>query len=520
MVAAVRSARMNTIYFQARARGDAYYQSSYEPWAENLTGTLGKDPGWDPLQFLLGEAHAAGLEVHAWFNLYKVRGGSRPPASSPQHPARAHPGWIVPYENEGWLDPGIPEVRTYLLRVALDLLRRYDIDGMHFDFIRYPGKDFPDDDTFRRFGGGMSRDDWRRSNIDRFVAAFYDSATALKPLVKVGSAPLGVFKGGNGNNGLGAFSLYYQDSQGWLRAGKHDYLVPQIYWDIGESPGDPDFSALVRSWAQNAAGRQVYAGVGAYKQEVLEQIPEQIDVARSLGMTGQAFFRFEHVHDPAVFGGRYDTWANIPPMPWKDPLPPNPPGTMAVTETARGVFSLEWTPPRRAADGNGAYSYNIFRWTSAAIPLNDPRSLVAIIPEARTYFVDTVAAPEGVRYYYAVSALDRAHNESAPTASSVSVRELVELNGRISTVTSLATLLHNDDRSSPLVAFVLSGRTVIALELSAPGSADSTAAVLATGTRDAGTYIVGIPPGRFAPGRYVVRLTTGVDHLEQPIELR
>jgi hypothetical protein len=424
----------------------------------------------------------------------------------------------VPYEGEGWFDPGRPEVNAYLLDVVLDLARHYDLDGVHFDFVRYPGRDFPDEETYRKYGGGKNRDDWRRANIDRFVAASYDSITAFKPKMKVGSAPLGVFKGGNGNNGWGAYFNYYQDSQGWLRDGKQDYLAPQIYWDIGESPGDPDFTALVRSWSENAAGRQMYAGVGAYKPAVLEQIPEQIDVARRLGMAGQSYFRYEHVHNPAVFGGRYDTWANVPPMPWKDAVPPNAPGTMAVTESAPGVFSIEWAPPRRARDGDDARYYNVYRWTNAAIPLDDPHALVAIVPDGRTYYADTVAVPEGVQYFYAVSALDRANNESSPTTTSVSVRELVDLSGRLSTLTSLVTLLPED--ASPLIAFVLSAGSEIALELRSATPADSTYALLATGNRNPGTYVVGIPGGRFSPGRYVVRLTAGPHRLEQPLELR
>jgi len=517
MVTAIRAAHLNTIFFQARARGDAYYRSAYEPWAENLTGTLGKDPGWDPLEFLLDESHAAGLEVHAWFNVYKVRGPGRPAPSSPQHPARAHPEWIVPYENEGWFDPGKPEVQAYLLRVALDLVRHYDLDGIHLDFIRYPGRDFPDDDSYRRYGGGKNRDDWRRGNIDRFIAALYDSTVAVKPRMKVGSAPVGVFKGGNGNNGWGGYSNYFQDSQGWLRDGKQDYLVPQIYWDIGESPGDPDFTALAGSWSQNAAGRQIYAGVGAYKPAVLEQIPEQIDVTRELGMAGQAYFRYDHIRDPSVFGGRYDTWANIPPMEWKDPVPPKPPGAIAVAESAPGVFSIEWTPSPPAADGDRARLYNVYHWTGAAIPFDNPHALVAIVPNGRTYYTDTVAVPEGARYTFAVSALDRSNNESAPTTGSASFRELVDLRGRLSTITSLVTLLPGE--SPPLIAFALSANAEIALEVRSALPTDTTYALLAGGKRDAGTYVVGIPGGRFSPGRYVVRLSAGPHRLEQPLEL-
>ena len=230
MVSDLKAAHFNTIFFQARARGDAYYKSDYEPWAENLTGIPGQDPGWDPLDFLLREAHAAGMEVHAWFNLYKVRGLNAARPSFPQHISLAHPEWTVFSDGEVWVDPGIPEVRSYLLRVAMDLTRNYNIDGIQFDFIRYPGREFRDSKTFRRYGNGMDREDWRRSNIDLFVAEFYDSATALKPMLKVGSAPLGLYNGIN--KGGGGFYSYYQDSQGWLQKKKHDYLAPQLYWPL------------------------------------------------------------------------------------------------------------------------------------------------------------------------------------------------------------------------------------------------------------------------------------------------
>jgi uncharacterized lipoprotein YddW (UPF0748 family) len=519
MVASVHAARMNTIYFQVRARGDAYYRSSFEPWAENLTGTLGKDPGWDPLQFLLDEAHAAGIEVHAWFNVYKVRGPGRPGASSPQHPARAHPDWVITYENEGWLNPGIPDVNPYLLSVALDLLHSYDVDGMHFDFLRYPGRDFPDDETYRRDGRGMDRDDWRRSNINRFVSAFYDTAVVLRPLLKIGSAPIGIYKGGNGRNGWGAYANYFQDSQGWLRDGNQDYLAPQIYWDIGESPGDPDFSALARSWTENAAGRQMIAGIAAYKPAVLAQIPEQIDVSRSLGMSGQAYFRYEFVRDPAVFGGRYATWANVPPMPWKDAVPPNAPAALAVTETSPGVFTLEWTPPLPAADGERARLFNVYRWTDASIPFQDPRAIVAVVPGERTFIADTVGVPMGAQFFYAVSALDRTGNESTPTTTSASMRELVALSSRLPSMTGLAATPRDETLRSPLVAFALATGGEVLLELRTGRPVDSTRAVLARGRHPAGTYVVGIPPGLVSPGRYVLRLTAGASRLEQPLDV-
>jgi uncharacterized lipoprotein YddW (UPF0748 family) len=194
IVADMKADRFNTIFFQVRARSDAYYRSRYEPWAENLTGILGKDPGWDPLAFLLGEAHAQGLEVHAWMNVFKVRGPNPVAPSTPEHPSRALAEWCIEQDGEIWLDPGRPEVRTYLTDLVLDLVRSYDLDGINFDFIRYPGHRFADEETYARYGKGLPLHEWRRRNVTDFVRETYRKATTLKPLLKVGSSPLGVYK--------------------------------------------------------------------------------------------------------------------------------------------------------------------------------------------------------------------------------------------------------------------------------------------------------------------------------------
>ncbi len=523
IVANLKAAHFNTILFQVRARGDAYYRSSYEPWAENLTGVLGKDPGWDPLAFLLAEAHAAGLEVHAWFNVYKVRGQSSVGMSVPLHPARRFAASLYEVDGEGWLDPGVPEVRDYLVRVALELVRAYDIDGINLDFIRYPGRTFVDGESFRRYGNGMGRDEWRRSNIDRFVAALYDSAMRLKPMLKVGSAPLGVFSVGSGANSWGAFSSYYQDSQGWLARRKHDYLVPQLYWDFEDTKGDPGFADLLRSWNRASSGRQLWSGIGAYKPEVMRELPQQIDSSRILGADGQSFFRYEHVSDPGVFGGRYATLANIPPMSWKDSISPLPPRDLAVTETNPSIFHLEWLGPSQARDGDRARYYNVYRSTSGQIRSDDAGSLVAITSTNATFFMDTVHAGDGYKYYYAVSALDKGNNESPLSGvSSVTLKELTDLRGKLSEFTSLSTSLAHDDETATLVAYNVASRSSVSLQVVGQG-ADSTRGVvlmLASGVQNAGTYIVAVPGNRLQSGSYAVRLVAGGVTIEQPMDVR
>lgn len=519
IVADAGTAHFNTILFQARARGDAYYRSGYEPWAENLTGILGKDPEWDPLAFLLREAHKAGIEVHAWFNVYKIRGPALVAQSTPVHPARRFAAWVYNIDEEGWVDPGVPEVRDYLVRVALDLVRRYDVDGINFDFIRYPGKDFPDQETYRRYGNGMAREDWRRANIDKFVAAFYDSAMRAKPMLKVGSAPLGVFSSGNG---WGAFSSYYQDSQGWLRKMKHDYLCPQLYWNLGATKDDPDFADLLRSWKHNSSGRQIWAGIGAYKPEVMRELPEQIDSSRSIGADGQAYFRYEHVSNTSVLGGRYTTLANIPPMPWKDPISPLPPTDLTVSEIDRSVFHLEWLPPPSARDGDRARYYNIYRSTAERIQPNDARALAAITTTDATFFVDTVRGGAGYRYFYAVSALDKGNNESPiSNVAGVTLQEMAELRGKLSEFTSLSASLAHGDSAVTLVAYKVANRSSISVQV-VKQNADSTGTplVLASGVQNSGTYIVGVPQNRLQPGAYTVRLIAGGITIEQPLEIR
>jgi uncharacterized lipoprotein YddW (UPF0748 family) len=520
IVADLKAARFNTIFFQARARGDAYYRSTYEPWAENLTGVLGKDPGWDPLAFLISDAHAAGLEVHAWFNVYKIRSSGPVPVTVPLHPSRAHALWTVQYSGETWFDPGLPEVRSYLLNVAMDLVKNYDIDGLNLDYVRYPGRDFPDDGTYRRYGSGKEKDEWRRSNVTSLVSDLYDRATTLKPMLKVGSSPLGVFDGTSQNSSSGSYGTYYQDSRGWLRAGKQDYLAPQLYWPIGAT-GEPDYAQLVQGWSTHASGRQLYAGIAAYKQEVVRQLGAQIELARACGLSGQSFYRYESIRG-GIPGTLYRTVALPPPMPWKDSLPPLPPSTLAVTELAPQIFHLEWTAPSAAADSDRAQRYVIYRWPSPSIPRDDPRTIVAVIDGNNPYWIDTVTTPAGLVTYYAVSALDKGNNEGAPSAVvAATPREAIALGGKLTNFTTLVTSIGNGDGIPAFAGYHLATRTPVALELYRTGTdaTDSLIATIVSAVQDQGAYVYGLRSVLRQPGRYVLRLKAGGTLLEQNVEV-
>lgn len=322
----MKAANLNTLFFQVRPRGDAYYKSKYEPWAENLTGTLGKDPGWDPLAFALEEAHKLGIEIHAWLNVFKIRGqlplSSAAPGSR-MHPSLAYPEWTLYYDKEAWHNPGLPHARAYTLRVVMDVVEGYDIDGVCFDFIRYPGKDFADRDAFSWYGDGKSLADWRRGNINAFVREAYKEIMLVKPMVKVGAAPIGNYKGNisaqpNGNTVGGAFDWYYQDAPGWLKNGWLDYLAPQVYWALAFDTHRPDFAFVARSWQRNSHGKHIYISIGAYKPDIVAQIPDQITSARKVNAHGQIYFRYENVAGMNMFGDRYAEPAAVPAMPWKN----------------------------------------------------------------------------------------------------------------------------------------------------------------------------------------------------------
>ena len=411
--------RYNTVFFQVRSRGNAMYRSAYEPWPSELTGVLGRDPGWDPLAFAIEECHARGLQLHAWFNVNRVWSKGDPPASTPQHLARVHPEWVQRFGDDLWVDAGIPAAREWTVKVAEDLVRNYAVDGLHFDYVRYPDRGFKDEDTWRRYGRGGSVDDWRRDNISVLVREAYQRCTAVRPSLQVGSAPIGIYqnlptaKGWEGRNAI------FQDSRRWLREGYHDYVAPQIYWGLVRKGSRIDFEALVEDWKRGASGRQVFPGVAAYKDNVQPWLADHIDAVRDRGGDGVVFFRYEHVRGQA-FGGRFDRLAIPPAMTWRDPLRPNPPQRLRAED---GLLRCD--APVAAADGDVAAWYAVYRRDDGG----GDCALLALLPASSRAWPDRgdtqVAGTIGEADGYAVTALDAFWNESAAagTAPAIAVAE-------------------------------------------------------------------------------------------------
>jgi len=240
--------KLNAIIFQVRPACDAMYVSPLEPWSEYLTGAMGRapQPFYDPLAFAIGEAHRRGLELHAWFNPFRALHPRARSPVAPNHISRTHPGWVRKYGDQLWLDPGEPAARDYVLSVVMDVVRRYDVDGVQFDDYFYPDPEkdtagrelvFPDDATWRKFGlpgGFLSRDDWRRANVNQFIQRVYQSIKAVKPRVKFGVSPKGIWRPGYPQQirGMDAYAKIYADSRKWLANGWLDYFSPELYWPI------------------------------------------------------------------------------------------------------------------------------------------------------------------------------------------------------------------------------------------------------------------------------------------------
>ena len=369
--------RLNAIVLQVRPGCDALYVSQLEPWSEYLTGTMGRapEPHYDPLTFAVTEAHRRGLELHAWFNPFRARQASAKSDVSTTHISRAKPELVRKYGTLLWLDPGEAAVHEHSLRVILDVTRRYDVDGIHLDdyFYPYPEKTtakqvipFPDDVSWRKYqesNGKLTRDDWRRDNVNRFVQRLYTSVKAEKPWVKVGISPFGIWKPGHppGVRGMDATQEIYADALKWFHAGWVDYFAPQLYWSI-DAPNQ-SFPALLKWWAdQNSSARHLWPGLspatiapdGRRAEEIIKQL--QLIRAHS-GATGSLQWSIkpllqnrDALADKLVRQVN-QTPALIPASPWLDQSVPARP-TVAFGQDATATTSVfRWELPGRTVPG-------------------------------------------------------------------------------------------------------------------------------------------------------------------------
>jgi len=305
----LKSVGMNTVIVQIRPKSDALYKSSINPWSEYLTGTQGKDPGYDPLVFLIDEAHKRGMEFHAWLNPYRITtSGTDTSKLSANNPARLHPDWVVKHSISNgealMYNPGLPQVRQYIVDTVKEIVTNYNVDAIHFDDYFY--RDGIDDDaTYKMYGNGMSKDDWRRENVNTLLQDVKNCIKSIKPNVKFGVSPSGIWKNkssdSTGSDTRGKESYYsdYADTRTWIKRNLVDYITPQIYWPIGYSAAD--YSKLIPWWANEVKGSNVdlYIGQGVYKQgessnsnqNIAAEIKNQINLNRQYSqIKGSMYF--------------------------------------------------------------------------------------------------------------------------------------------------------------------------------------------------------------------------------------
>jgi uncharacterized lipoprotein YddW (UPF0748 family) len=284
-------------YCKVRPVGDAFYASTLEPWSIYLTGTHGKAPSplWDPLKFIITEAHKRNIEVHAWLNPYRGRMSGTTYALASNHMAKRFPKYAYTYNKYIWMDPGSVEVQQFIVNVTEDIVRRYAVDGIHMDDYFYPyndGTEFPDATTYTTYqkqGGKLIKDDWRRSNVNTLVQTMYTRMHAIRPKVKFGISPFGIWKSGvpAGTTGLSSYDSLYCDTQMWLEQGLVDYMTPQLYWQI--DPPAQSYPVLLNWWVeQSKKGRHVYPGNAVYRilpsglNWPVAEIVRQINITRSM----------------------------------------------------------------------------------------------------------------------------------------------------------------------------------------------------------------------------------------------
>lgn len=437
----LQKAGINAIIFQVRPEADALYASRLEPWSRFLTGVQGKapEPYWDPMQFMIDECHKRGMEFHAWINPYRTKTTLKSELA-PSHVYNIHPEWFVTYGDQLYFDPALPESRRHICMVVSDIVSRYDVDAIHMDDYFYPypikGKDFPDDASFARFGGGFSnKADWRRSNVNVLIKKLHETIREIKPWVKFGVSPFGIYRNessdplGSKTKGLQNYDDLYADVLLWAREGWIDYNIPQIYWHIGHPVAD--YETLVKWWARNTENRPLFIGQSVMntvqnadpKNPSINQLPRKMALQRAYQSIGgscqwpaSAVVENAGKYRDALIA-EYHKYPALPPVfDFMDNEAPAKVRKMKPVWTEDG-YILFWTAPKYKEEMNRAVQYVVYRFDAKEkVNIDDPSHIVAI---TRDNFYKLPYENGKTKYRYVVTALDRLHNESKSAGKKV-----------------------------------------------------------------------------------------------------
>lgn len=418
----LKAANINTVLLQTRIRGSVIYPSAIEPWDVCLTGQYGRSPNYDPVQFAIEETHRRGMELHAWvvtIPAFKVEAAKKMGRNSL---LQTHPELLKKHNGQYYLDPGLPGTADYLSSILREFIRKYDVDGIHFDYIRYPenAPTFPDAATYKKYGKGKGKAEWRRDNITAIVRRLHREVKAEKPWVKMSSSPVGKYRDTHrySARGWNAYDAVHQDAQGWLREGIQDMLFPMMYFT-----GD-HFYPFALDWHEGSYGRYVAPGLGIYflhpseRNWDLSVITRELCYLRRQGLNGQAFFRTKFLTDNTK--GLYDYLQQVfyacpalpPTYPWIDDEAPSKPEGFTMTHIDNQTSELNWQPSTDNM-AQGGIRYNVYASTDFPVDVSRPENLVATLLCKTSFTYSRLSA-----YLYglnlAVTAIDRCGNESAP----------------------------------------------------------------------------------------------------------
>ena len=336
---------MNAVIVQVRPAADAFYPSPYEPWSQWLTGIQGRAPSpyYDPLQFMIDEVHKRGMEFHAWCNPYRANFSIGSSSIAPDHITKTHPEWFLTYGSTRYFDPANTKAQEFVVNVVTDIVRRYDVDAIHMDDYFYPyriaGKEFPDAISYSRSGTELSKDDWRRANVDTIILHLNNAIKKEKPWVKFGISPFSVWRNKDqdpdGSDSKAYQTNYddlYADVVLWLKNGWIDYVAPQLYLEIGN--GKIAYEKLLDWWSKHSYGKHLYIGMAIYRAGTSaawknpNELPNQIKLLRqnsnvqgSIYFSSNSFNRNPNGWSDSLRNNYYRNQVEIPVMEW---LPAKP----------------------------------------------------------------------------------------------------------------------------------------------------------------------------------------------------
>lgn len=412
----LRDANFNTVIFQTRLRGDVAYRSAIEPFSYVFSGKEDCSPGYDPLAFAIDECHKRGMECHAWFVTFPLGTDAHIKELGKKSLVKRLPQLCKKHNGEWYLDPGVPGTSDYIITLVREIVANYDMDGIHFDYIRYPeaAKSFPDKKDYQKYGKKIKLDDWRRNNINRLVARVYDTVKSIKPWVQVSSSPLGKYSRlpEVPNAGWTAYESVYQDVAQWLDAGKQDMVVPMMYYL------HKNFFPFVDNWVEKSNGRLIVPGLGAYRllreegNWQLGDVTDQVDYIRYYGGAGCAFFRVGNVvnNEKGLFdelkNNYYKYPAQLPRLKWLNDSVPDAPDRVLV-ERYGNELKLSWNKPETEVQ---SLTYTIYYSVTDTIDFDNPANILATNWHDTELFLPVENKEQG--YTFVVTSSTRYHMES------------------------------------------------------------------------------------------------------------